>query len=259
MNEQELINYYNKHNEDKRLKTKHGRVEYLTAMKYINEYLKEVKDPKILDLGAGTGAYSIPLANNGYDVTALELVKHNLRLIEKNSDKVTCLLGNAIDLSKLDDNTFDMVLVFGPMYHLISNQDKIQCLKEVERVTKKNGIILISYCMNEYALLTYGFKENHIKEVIGLNQVDNTYHIISNDHDLYSFVRLEDIEYIRSNTCLTRIKQVSQDGPAEYYKSLINSMDEDTFNLFLDYHYRTCERPELLGSSRHVLDILKKS
>ena len=259
MNEQELINYYNKFNEDKRLKTKHGRVEYLTAMKYIHDYLKDFKNPKILDLGAGTGAYAIPLADEGYDVTAVELVKHNLKVIEKRSDKVNCILGNATNLSKFVDNTFDIVLVFGPMYHLITKSEKIKCLKEVDRVTKKDGIVLISYCMNEYALLTYGFKENHIKEVWNDKKVDKDFHIISDNHDLYSFVRLEDINELSTNTCLIRIKQVSQDGPTEYYKKVINKMDDETFQLFLEYHFNTCERPELLGSSRHVLDILKKS
>ena len=79
MNEKELINYYNKFNEDKRLTTKHGKVEYLTAIKYIEDYLSD--GASILDVGAGTGRYSIYFANKGYNVSALELVKHNLRVI----------------------------------------------------------------------------------------------------------------------------------------------------------------------------------
>ena len=67
MNEQELINYYNKFNEDKRLNTKHAQVEFLTAMKYIKDYLK--KGDKILDIGAGCGKYSITLSEMGNDVT----------------------------------------------------------------------------------------------------------------------------------------------------------------------------------------------
>ena len=68
-------------------------------------------NPKIIDIGAGTGAYSIPLANEGYDVTAVELIKHNLMTLRKNSDKVKTYLGNAIDLHKFKDNTFDIVLL----------------------------------------------------------------------------------------------------------------------------------------------------
>lgn len=258
MNEQELINYYNKFNEDKRLTTKHGKVEYLTAMKYIHEYLKEYNNPSIIDIGAGTGAYSISLANEGYNVTAVELVKHNLRVIEKNSSKVKAYQGNALDLSRFNDNNFDITILFGPMYHLISMDDKIKALNEAKRITKENGLIFISYCMNEYALLTYGFKENNIIECIKNNIVDNSYHITPKDNDLYSMVRLEDINYLKDQTNLKRIRIIAQDGPSEYMKDIINKMDDEVFKYYLDYHYKTCERIELLGASRHILDILKK-
>ena len=36
-------------------------------------------------------------------------------------------------------------------------------------------------------------------------------------------------------------------------------MDENTYELFMKYHFATCEREELLGASRHILDILKVS
>ena len=74
----ELDKYYVKFCEDKRLTRRHGQVEYITSMKYIHEYLEKMENPKILDVGAGTGRYSVQLANEGYDVTAIELVKHNL-------------------------------------------------------------------------------------------------------------------------------------------------------------------------------------
>ena len=65
----ELEKYYNKFNEEKRLNSRHGQVEFLTSMKYIHEYLPEDKSAKILDVGAGTGRYSVALAEEGYDVT----------------------------------------------------------------------------------------------------------------------------------------------------------------------------------------------
>ena len=73
MNEENLIEYYNKFNEDKRLTRRRGEIEFITSMKYIHEYLK--KGDKIIDIGAGTGRYSIPLKEEGYDVPAVDLVK----------------------------------------------------------------------------------------------------------------------------------------------------------------------------------------
>ena len=258
MNEKNLIDYYNKFNEDKRLTRRHGIVEYETAMKYIHKYLKKIDNPKICDIGAGTGKYSIALANEEYDVTAVELVKHNLMTLKKNSNKVTAILGNATNLKMLRDNTFDMVLLFGPMYHLISDNDKIKALNEAKRITKQDGYILISYYMNEYALIKHGFINRNIKDSLKNNLIDEKFHITPKDDDLYSMVRLEDINKYKKITDLKRVKILAQDGPTDYIRRSINELDEEEFNLYLKYHLSICERKELLGASSHVLDILKK-
>ena len=255
MNEENLIKYYNKFNEDKRLNTKHGNIEFITAVKYIEKYLK--KGDKILDIGAGTGKYSIYLYNKGYDVTAVELVKHNLRVLEKKEPGIKAYQGNAINL-KFSDNSFDIVLLFGPMYHLISFEDKLKALNEAKRVLKPNGLIFISYCMNEYAVITHGFIENNINTSIKNKLLDKAFKITPKDDDLYTFVRLEDIDKLNSLSNLERVKILSHDGPTEYIKKVINKMDDKTYKKYIEYHLETCERKELLGAGRHILDIVTK-
>ena len=255
MNEKSLNDYYNKFNEDKRLKTRHGYVEYTVTMKYIDEVLKNYENPKILDLGAGCGAYSIPLSGY-YDVTALELVKHNLKVIEKNSKNIKLIHGNATDLSMLNNNTYDVILIFGPMYHLISKEEKIKCLMEAKRVLKPNGTILISYIMNEYAIIRHGFKDRHILEE--MDRIDEYYHIKPKNTDLYSYVRIEDIDELNKLTNLKRVKIISQDSLVNYLREYINKLSDEEFNLFIEYQLSICERYEILGLSAHVLDILKE-
>ena len=157
--------YYNKFNEEKRLNSRHGQIEYRITMKYIHDYLnvrmQELKvtnreDIKILDIGAGTGRYSVALCEEGYDVTAVELVKHNLGILKQKNSNVHAMQGNALHLKKLEDNTYDLTLLFGPMYHLMTKEEKIQALSEAKRVTKPGGIILVAYVMNEYAVVVYG-------------------------------------------------------------------------------------------------------
>jgi ubiquinone/menaquinone biosynthesis C-methylase UbiE len=258
MNEEKLVTYYNKFNEDKRLTHRHGIVEFNTTMHYLKTYLNKYKSPKILDVGAGTGAYTIPLSLMGYDVKALELVKHNLMYIKKKNSNIDVYQGNAINLSKFEDNTFDIVLLFGPMYHLISFDDKLKALNEAKRVLKKDGLIFISYYMNEYGIIKHGFMEDKIMEEIDRNVIDNNYKINSKEDDLYSFVRIEDIKKLSKLANLKRIKILAQDGPSDYIRSYINKMDDKTFETYMDYHMKTCERKELLGASSHILDILKK-
>ena len=258
MNEKNLIDYYNKFNEDKRLDRRHGIVEFKTTIKYILKYLKTLSNPTILDVGAGTGKYSIYLDNLGYDVTAIELVKHNLMTLKKKNKNIKSYLGNALNLSKFTDNSFDMVLLFGPLYHLISEEEKIKALMEAKRVVKKGGYILISYYMNEYAVIKHGFIEDTIKDDIKNNLLDKSFHVTPKNTDLYSMVRLSDINKYKKICNLKRVKIIAQDGPSDYIRQTINKMDDETFNIYLKYHLSVCERKELIGASSHVLDILKK-
>ena len=258
MNEENLIKYYNKFNEDKRLNRRHGIVEFTTTMKYIENYLKKMNNPKIIDIGAGTGKYSIKLSNLGYDVTAVELVKHNLKVIEKKNTKVKVYQGNAINLKKFKDKSFDLTLLFGPLYHLISKNEKIKALEEAKRITKDNGIIMVVYCMNDYAIIKHGFLDNHIIEAKGNNKIDNNYHVKSNSQDLYSLMRIEDINELNNIVNLKRIQIIAQDGPTDYIRPIINKMSDDEFHTYIDYHLKTCERQDMIGASAHTLDILKK-
>lgn len=254
----ELEKYYNKFNEEKRLTSRHGQVEFITSMKYIHKYLPVDKSAKILDVGAGTGRYSVQLAEEGYDVTAVELVKYNLGILKKKNSAVKAYQGNAMKLSRFQDKEFDLILIFGPMYHLYSKEDKVKALTEAKRVLKDEGVILVAYCMNEYSILTYGFKENHICESLKNGKVDQTFHVVAEPKDLYDYVRVEDIDAIRQKAGLERLQLIAADGPANYMRQILNAMDEETYRLFIEYHLSTCERPELLGASAHTLDILKK-
>ena len=104
-----LEEYYNHYDEEGRLLSRHGQVEYLTTMNYIRECIVRLSDPAILEVGAGTGRYSVTLAKEGYRVTAVELISHNLELLKSKldgSERITAIQGNALDLSTLPDASF---------------------------------------------------------------------------------------------------------------------------------------------------------
>ena len=250
--------YYNKHKEDHRLTTRHGMVEYLVPMKYIHDYLPENKDGfKIADIGAGTGRYSVALANEGWDVTAVELVKHNLEVLESKHAKVKCWPGDARDLSFLPDSTFDLTIFFGPLYHLHSDKDRLKAFSEVKRITKPGGIILAAYVMNDYSVITYCFREERINGIFETGHIDETFHVRPSEEELYEYVRLEDVERLNTLAGLKRMKVFSPDGPSDYMRRELNAMSEETFARFVQYQMINAERPELLGAGSHLVDVLR--
>ena len=137
----ELEKYYNKFNEDKRLLSRHGQVEFFVALNYIEEVIGGRKGLDIIDIGAGTGRYSVLLAEKGHNVTAVELVNKNVSQIKMKSDKVNAKQGNALNLKKFKDESFDIALLFGPTYHLFSHEDKLKAIMEAKRVLKKAGVV----------------------------------------------------------------------------------------------------------------------
>ena len=262
----QLEEYYNKFNEDKRLNSRHGIMEFTVTMKYVHKYLdklvaengKSKSEIKILDIGAATGGYSIPLWEEGYDVTALELVKHNLGMLKAKGTGVKAFQGNALKLKKFENESFDFTLLFGPMYHLKTREEQLQALKEAKRVTKTGGYILVAYVMNEYAFLTYGIKEGHILENITDGKLDDTFHVRPGEDDLYMFMRTEDIESLNQEADLQRMQIISPDGPANHMRREVNALSEEQFLQFINYQLSVCERADLLGASAHTVDILKK-
>lgn len=124
-----------------------------------------------MEIGAGTGAYSLALARKGYDVTAIELSEKNLEVLQQKSigiKNIIAMQGDALDLSILENNSFDITLLFGPMYHLYEEKDHRQALNEAVRVTKSGGIIMVAFLsihaimLNDYLfaiILERGWRE----------------------------------------------------------------------------------------------------
>ena len=261
----DLEKYYNKFNEEKRLNSRYGRIEYEVSMTYIHKYIDaylqknnmKKEDLKILEVGAGTGRYCVPLSEEGYDVYAVELVKYNLGILKSKGSKVKAIQGNALKLKKYEDNFFDIILVLGPMYHLLKKEEKIQALNEAKRVAKNGANIFVSYVMNDYAILFFGVKEGNLGESIKSGKLDESFHCKENANELYSYVRIEDINELNEIVKLKRDLIISPDGSSNVLRQYLNKLTEEEIDLFIQYQLTTCERPDLLGAGAHTLDILE--
>ena len=256
-----LEQYYSNYDEEGRLLSKHGQVEYITTMHYIHELTKGNLDTRILDIGAGTGRYSIALAEEGYNVDAVELTKHNLEIMNSKInglENIHTYQGNAMDLSRYEDETFDLTIMLGPMYHICTEEAKLKALNEAMRVTKKGGYLCIAYILNEAAVITLGFISGRIKEYIEKGLLNEQFKFAEKPEELFVFETLDSIDRLEKGLPAKRIKLVAADGLTNYMREMIDQFDDETFELWVKYHLQTCEQSELIGRTSHCLDILQK-
>ena len=255
-----LTNFYNNYDEEGRLLSKHGQVEYLTTMRYIQKYLRP--GMRILEIGAATGRYSHTLARQGYRVDAVELVQHNIdifKTLTQPGEDITICQGNAKDLSGFEEDTFDMTLLLGPMYHLFTVEEQLQALSEAIRVTRKGGIICAAYCGNDATMVQYCFGRGMLKEQRYKDLVDfETFKASSDPAELFQLYRREDIDALMESFHTERLHFVGTDMATNYMRSVIDEMDDKFFELYLQYHFTICERGDMVGTSHHFLDVFRK-
>ena len=253
----EIIEFYNNYDEDGRLKKKNRSPEYITTMRYIEKYLKP--NSKILEIGAGTGRYSITLADMGYDVTAIELVPHNIEIMKKKvkpEHNIKIYEGNACDLSFIDSDTYDMVLLLGPMYHLFNNEDKHKAISEAIRVAKKGGIIYSAYCNSDTCVYKMFYKKR-ILHYIDAGLIDENYHTVSTPDEIFELYRKPEIDELMKNYTVTRLHFVGVDMLSYLYNDKLNLLNKKEFEEYLKF-LSICEREDLVGFSQHMLDIFRK-
>ena len=253
-----LENYYMQANEKNRLiKDKAHMVEFLTTTKYIDKYIK--KGDRILDIGAGTGIYSLNYAKKGYKIEAVELTKANIKEFEQNKAKnmdINITQGNALDLKMYKDNMFNITLLLGPIYHLFSIEEKKQAIKEAIRVTKPHGKIFIAYITNDIVMITYGLKKGNLlrmKEVC-----DENYKVKEIPEEIFSVNYVEEFNNIMKEFPVKKLNEVAVDGISESLEEYVNKLSEEEYEIWLDYHFKNCERRDLIGYSSHVMYICEK-
>lgn len=256
-----LTAYYSGYDEDSRLRSKHGMVEYLTTIRYVEKYLRP--GMRILEIGTGTGRYAHALAQRGYTVDAVELVQHNIDIfVEKTQpgENVTIRHGNAKNLSFFPDDSYDVTLLLGPMYHLFTDADRLQALGEAIRVTKPDGVIFAAYCGNDATMVQYCFGRGMLREERYQKLVDPvTFKAASDPAELFALYRKEDIDALMAGFPVKRLHYVGTDMATNYMRDTIDAMEEELFQMYLRYHFSICERADLTGASHHILDVFRKN
>ena len=265
-----IKDYYKIFDENNRLLNDNsGKLEFEMTMRILAKYLP--KSAVILDLGEASGVYTFPLAEKGYKMYLADLSSKLIDIAKEkclktdNKNVISCDVVNAIDLNKYEDNKFDVVLLFGPLYHLLEEAERIQCIKEVYRVLKKDGLVFASfipYLSGSTAIIDRYFRHpeqvtiKNLKEVFDSGRFNNA--VTKGFQEGYYPTSLEIENLFKENNfdkiIITSIRGVGY----EKENNLYNIQDKKMFDEIMNIIEKTASKKEIIETCGHAIYIGKK-
>lgn len=245
---------YNTFNEDNRLNHSNASsVEYLTTMHYIQKYA--TPGCRVLELGAGTGAYSIPLAKLGYQVHAIEPVDRHIALLKKRQKGIDNLIvqqGNALNLEHYPDNSFDIVLCMGPYYHVPHDQQPY-LIQECKRVCKPKGFLFLACILHDMVVFSEALYNPNF--LLGDEYDAQTCRA---KEDPFQFSDIEKVKQITAQQGFAMVTGFAADGLSEVVADKLNAFSPEQFKEWMNYHLHICEKKYMYGCSNHWVYIGQK-
>ncbi len=245
--------------------TKVNETEYRLTMHYLHRFLKP--GDRIIDIGAGCGVYTNALANEGYSIDAIDLHPDNVARMKelfKDAENINVHQANAMDLKEFQDDTYDLVLELGPVYHLHKTPERIAAIKEAVRVAKKGAPIFVAFVLQDAPLIQYIFQhENPAEEIKTIGYERDTARVTDNTGSsiyLDTIPTIDELtELVLKEVPVTKGPRFAQDGLSHVIRDSVNNMSEASYNEWLQYLIATAERADLMGYSNHVVQVFIKN
>ena len=269
-----IENYYNfmAEEEERRLfKDYYHRLEYIVTMYYINKHFP--KSGRVLDCGCGPGHYAIALARRGYNVALVDISSKLLSIArekfcrENLEDRILAVVKtSSTNLKVFSDNFFDAALCLGPMYHLITEEEKRRTAKELFRVLKPRGVLIvaaISYfgvlgtILARYPeeILDEKHKEVFEKGIWRASKYYTGKHVFP---DAYFWKPLELKEFLEKHGFET-VEMAACEGIFTHLREQVNEAGKDIkkWHKIIELVIRTSNDPTIVGHTEHFLWIGK--
>ncbi len=222
----------------------------------------------MLDVGGGPGRYAITLAEQGYEVSLLDLSENGLawardRALEAGVTLKATARGNAVDLSAFDGQSFDIVLLMGPLYHLVTEEDRTIALEEATRVLKPGGVLCASF-ITRYAPLRDAAKRQpawileHADEVERLLSTGVLYDSGGLFTDAY-FANQTEVRPLIEPYGFETLDLIAAEGIVGWIEEGVNAASGELWDAWVRLNYRLGKDPSVHGVASHLLYVGRKN
>lgn len=265
---QDIEWYYNRGREQARLE-RNCFLEQARTQCIIKERLPQ-KNCKIADIGGAAGSYAFWLTWMGHTVTLVDPVELHLQQAKETMEQTgiqlqDCLQADARDLP-LSDNEYDVVLLLGPLYHLVSESDRIRSLQEAIRILKPRGQ-LFAAAICRYGSILDGFFFNSIAKpgFIDIMQNDMKTGIHKNkqkEPGMFTtayFHKPEQLKHELNTAGFSGIQLLSIEGIFSKIPDLKNKWQDESYRKLLLDTIKLMETDQsVIGLSSHFMGFAQK-
>jgi ubiquinone/menaquinone biosynthesis C-methylase UbiE len=260
--------YYDQQAEAEWQRLERHRTEFAVSERALLEHLPP-PPAHILDCGGGPGRYAIALAQRGYRVTLFDLSAQNLRLARHQADNAGQELagyeqGTALDLSRFAADTFDAVLLMGPLYHLLQESERRQALRQACRVLKPGGPLFAAF-VTRYAVVRYSAAHEPywpLEEPAVWKSVLDAGILPPEGEQSSTFVVYgalpAEIPPLLCDTGLEMVSLLGVEGMVSMIEETVNALTGPAWEFWSDLNYRAASDPSLHGAVEHLLAIAVK-
>lgn len=256
----DIENYYKGYDEWNRLER--HKIEFEITKRYLNKYVPN--GSRVFDIGGGPGRYSIHLAKNGHKVVLLDLIQKHIDIAkikadENNAQIEKYICDDALKLSKYDLGKFDVVLIMGPLYHLIYKEDREKVVRDALSFLKKGGILITSF-ISAYAPIIDGLKyPEDVKAPDDLTKyLKNGVNDAESGFTSAYFIKPEEAKKFMSGFNLKELSFAGIEGIGGLMESKLDGLSKVQFDKIIDILYKLSNDPHIFGGSEHYLYVGKK-
>lgn len=240
--------------------------EYAINMRMMRRYIRP--GDRVLDIGGGPGRYALALAELGCQVTLVDLSEANVEFARQKVQEaglpLTAMQGNALEISRLVDGSFDHVLLMGPLYHLLEREEREQAVRQALSVLRDGGILYAAF-ISEYANMIYLLRDDPQMVDRQVPMVDAWFETFLHGQpyagDAFTqayFEKVSNVLPFFAQFPLKKLHFLSSEGMLQPFQNILAEQPQEVQKGWLEFAYQLCEREDLLPYGEHLLYIGQK-